>query len=421
MLPTAFVKHLDVDRGFSAAANEALTSVEGAAFYLFLHDDVRLGPDAVTSLVAEAFRANGGIVGPKLVEWDDPGVLQSVGYSVDPYGFSFSISEPGELDQSQHDTSREVFAVSDACLLIRADLFETIGGFSDGIPYFGEDIDLCWRVHTAAATVHLYPPVVVRHRARFDERRVAEKQERLELRHEARTMLSNYELPRLLRVVPVVALLSLMDLLGSMVLGRFSRAGDIVASWLWNLWNLPSLFGARARVRRTRRAKDADYLPLMRQGSSRLSGLVRSDEGENRLQAAANAAAGTSRTSRPGRAGTAPGSPSSQRCSWCSVPETCSPDRSRRSVSSSTPARVPRRCSRSGGRAGASRGWAKRRSLREWSPVSERSAPSCSDPSVWLVASWCWRRCSSGRSGPGSCWCRPARSVPGPGCSRPTA
>ena len=39
-------------------------------------------------------------------------------------------------------------------------------------------------------------------------------------------------------------------------------------------------------------AKDADYLPLMRQGSSRLSGLVRSDEGENRLQAAANAGRG---------------------------------------------------------------------------------------------------------------------------------
>ena len=64
--------------------------------------------------MAEAFRANGGIVGPKLLDWDDPDRLDSVGYSVDPYGFSASISEPGELDQSQHDTAREVFAVSDA-------------------------------------------------------------------------------------------------------------------------------------------------------------------------------------------------------------------------------------------------------------------------------------------------------------------
>ncbi len=292
VLPTAFVKRLDADRGFSAAANEVLVSVEGAAFYLFLHDDVRLAPDVVTSLVAEAFRANGGIIGPKLVDWDDPRRLNSVGYSVDPYGFSSSISEPDELDQSQHDTPREVFAVSDACLLVRSDLFSTVGGFTDGIPYFGEDIDLCWRAHVAAATVHLCPSAVVAHRGRFDERRHAENRERLALRHEARTMMSNYELFRLMRVLPVVAFLSMLDLVGSLVLGRFHRAGDIVASWTWNLWNLPSLVRARSRVKRSRGAHDAQYLPLMRQGSSRLQSLLRAEEGATRLQSAAAAGRG---------------------------------------------------------------------------------------------------------------------------------
>lgn len=292
VLPTAFVKRLDADLGFSAAANEVLTSVEGAAFYLFLHDDVRLEPDAVTQLVAEAFRTNGGIVGPKLVDWDDPRRLRSVGYSVDPYGFSASIAEPGELDQAQHDSPREVFAVSDACLLVRADLFDTIGGFSEDLPYFGEDIDLCWRAHVAAATVHLCPAAVVAHRGRFEDRRMAENRSRLELRHEARTMLANYEPFRLLRVVPVVALLSAFDLLGSLVLGRVARAGDIVASWAWNLANLPSLLRARSRVKRSRGARDHDYLPLMRQGSSRLRTLFRGDEGENRLQHAAVAGRG---------------------------------------------------------------------------------------------------------------------------------
>lgn len=292
ILPTAFVKRLDADRGFSAAANEVLVSVEGAAFYLFLHDDVRLQPGAVTALVAEAFRANGGVVGPKLVDWDDPRRLKSVGYSVDLYGFSSSISDDDELDQSQHDTPREVFAVSDACMLVRADLFESIGGFSDSVPYFGEDIDLCWRAHVAAATVHLCPSAVVAHRGRFSERRVAENRDRLALRHEARTMLANYELLRLLRVVPIVVLLSLFDLLGSLLLGRFGRAADIVASWAWNVVNLPSLVRARSRVKRSRRAHDVEYLPLMRQGSSRLQGLVRAAEGENRLQVAAQAGRG---------------------------------------------------------------------------------------------------------------------------------
>ena len=307
VLPTAFVKRLDADRGFSAAANELLVSVEGAAFYLILHDDVRLGEGAVTALVSEAFRANAGIVGPKLVDWDRPADLRSVGYAVDPYGFSSSLSEPGELDQSQHDIAREVFAVSDACMLIRSDLFETLGGFTEDLPFFGEDIDLCWRAHVAAATVNLCPAATVAHRECFDQRRVAEDRQRLELRHEARTMLSNYELFRLVRTLPVVFVLSVIDLVGSMLFGRFARVGDIVSSWTWNLLNLPSLWRARSRVKRSRRAHDAEYLPLMRQGSSRLRTLIHVEEGENRLQSVTQAGRGYLRdiSSGPSRVGIA--------------------------------------------------------------------------------------------------------------------
>ena len=292
VLPGAFVKRLEVDRGLAAAANEVLAMVEGAAFHLFLHDDVRLAADTVTTLVAEAFRANAGIVGPKLVDWDDPRRLRSVGLSVDPYGFSSELSDPDEIDQSQHDIAREVFAVSDACLLVRADLFTTLGGFSEDIPYFGGDIDLCWRAHVAAATVQFCPRTSVGHRGRFDRRRRTENRHRLELRHQGRTMARNYGLRRLVWVLPVVALLSLVDLVGSAVLGRFARAGDILAAWTWNLVNVPSLVGSRARVRSVRAVRDVEYLPLMRQGSSRLAELVRAQEGDNRLQAAALAGRG---------------------------------------------------------------------------------------------------------------------------------
>lgn len=291
ILPTAFVKRRDQDVGFSAAANEVLVAVEGAAFYLLLHDDVRLPEGALTALVTEAFRSNAGIVGPKLVDWDSPRELRSVGYAVDPFGFSSSVSEPGELDQSQHDIAREVFAVSDACMLIRADLFATLGGFNEQIPFFGEDIDLCWRAHIAAATVHLCPSVAVGHRQGFEDRRNSEERsQRLELRHEARMMLSNYELFRLLWVVPVAIAYSVIDLIVSLLLGKFKHAGDISASVAWNFGNLFSLFSARSRVKKTRRTHDSGYMQLMRQGSSRLRGILRGqDTSENRVQSASNA------------------------------------------------------------------------------------------------------------------------------------
>lgn len=286
VLPSGFVKRLDRDRGFSAAANEVLVSVEGAPFFLFLHDDVALDPNTVTTMVAEAFRANAGVVGAKLVDWDAPSTLRSVGLAVDSFGASAPLVDPGELDQSQHDGARNVFAVSSACLLIRADLFTAVGGFSPEIPYFGEDVDLCWRVHAAGAAVQFCPKARVRHRERFGDRREVESRSRFEVRHETRMVLANTELRRCWWVLPSSLVLGSVDFVGSLLTGRFRRCGDILGSFFWNLVHLPDLVGARARVRRSRRVHDADYRDLVRRGSYRLRSLLRSDEGESRLAAA---------------------------------------------------------------------------------------------------------------------------------------
>ena len=157
-LPGAFVRPLEANPGYGAAANEVLRLVEGeSGFFCFCHDDVALAPDAVRALVEELYRSNAGVVGPKLVEWDQPGVLQHVGLGMDRFGEIDPITEPGEYDQEQHDAVRDVFVVPSACLLIRADLFRTVGGFDESISYHGDDVDLCWRVHLSGARVVVAP------------------------------------------------------------------------------------------------------------------------------------------------------------------------------------------------------------------------------------------------------------------------
>ncbi|HUA95075.1 MAG TPA: glycosyltransferase family A protein, partial [Acidimicrobiales bacterium] len=47
VLPDAYVRRLEEDHGYGAATNEALTMVEGAAFFLLCHDDCAPEPDAV--------------------------------------------------------------------------------------------------------------------------------------------------------------------------------------------------------------------------------------------------------------------------------------------------------------------------------------------------------------------------------------
>ena len=131
LVPNAFVRGVSGNPGFGAAANEVLRLVEGAnGFFCFLHDDVALDPDAIRLMVEELYRSNAGIVGPKLVEWARPHVLQHVGLEIDRFGEVDPLVEPGEVDQEQHDAVRDVFAVSSACMLVRADLFRTLNGLS---------------------------------------------------------------------------------------------------------------------------------------------------------------------------------------------------------------------------------------------------------------------------------------------------
>src|SRR3954471_8807028 len=147
-VPNAFVRAVGNAAGYGAVANEVRHLVEGDnGFFCLLHDDVALGPGAIRLLVEELYRSNAGIVGPKLVDWDEPRLLQHVGLGVDRFGEVDPLVEPGEVDQEQHDAVRDVFAPPSACLLVRADLFRTLEGFDPALRFYGDDIDLCWRAH----------------------------------------------------------------------------------------------------------------------------------------------------------------------------------------------------------------------------------------------------------------------------------
>ncbi|MEY3641337.1 MAG: hypothetical protein RLZZ199_1142, partial [Actinomycetota bacterium] len=76
-LPGAIVRTVVGNPGYGPTQNEAARMVEGDnGLFLFLHDDVALAPNAVSAMVTEMFASNAALVGPKLVDWDDPSVLQ---------------------------------------------------------------------------------------------------------------------------------------------------------------------------------------------------------------------------------------------------------------------------------------------------------------------------------------------------------
>jgi GT2 family glycosyltransferase len=300
VLPAAHVVHPPDVEGFGSAANVALTAVTGAAFILLCHDDVRLDPGAVQQLVAEAYRSNAGIVGPKLVDWDHPERLTQVGMGSDKFGAQVPFVEPGEIDQEQHDSVRDVFVVPGAVTLIRADLFSELGGFDDGIVGFGDDLDLCWRAQAVGARVVLAPSARAAHRERTARTTPAATYDAIALRHRIRTVLVAGRAPRRWGVTLQFAVLTLIQIVAALVLGRVRRARSLAGAWTWNVRRHGQIRARRKALRSIRHVSDGDIRRRQQRGSYELVAFVRGRVGanEDRLEAMAGTAKGAAASAR---------------------------------------------------------------------------------------------------------------------------
>ena len=271
-LPRAFVRRLDAGAGFAGAANEALRVVEGATFLLLCHDDVGPDPPAVRLLVEEAYRSNAGIVGPKLVSADDPDLLLEVGRAIDRFGASYTGIEPGEVDQEQHDSVRDVFYVTTATMLVRVDLFTELGGFDPATFPGAEDLDLCWRARLAGARVLVAPAARVSHREAAEQRQHADRPDEVALaRSRVRVLFTSYSFHKLLWLVPVGIVVGCIEALGDLLTGHARRARAAVTGWFWNLFHLRQLRASRKRAQSLRKVRDRDLRELQIGSMTRLN------------------------------------------------------------------------------------------------------------------------------------------------------
>jgi GT2 family glycosyltransferase len=275
-VPNSFVRAVGGNPGFGAAANEVLRLVEGDnGFFCFLHDDVALDPGAIRLLVEELYRSNAGVVGPKLVSWDDPRILQHVGLAVDRLGEVDPIVEPGEYDQEQHDAVRDVFALPTACLLVRADLFRSIGGFDPVIEYQGDDVDLCWRAHLSGARVMVVPAARGRHVEALAIRRPDLAVAGPAARNRMRTVATLTGAGRLPLILLQLTLMTIFHAAFDLVRGRFRHAVASLVALVGMVPSAPAALLRRRSIAAIRHVPDREVAGLQLRGSARVATYLR--------------------------------------------------------------------------------------------------------------------------------------------------
>lgn len=250
--------------GIARSFDEVLAHpAAGAAdFLLLLHDDVALDQEAVARLV-EATQLAGvdrvGIVGAKIVDWDEPRRLLDVGRSADRFGHSYTPLQADEIDQGQFDRVLEVLAVDSCAMLVAREAWTEVGLFDERLGDDDGDVDLCWRARIAGWRVLMTPLARVRHRAvaeRDDRPGVERSRRHEEDRAALASVLKNYSVLSLLWIVPIGIALSLVRVVYLVLSRRFEQAWDLGAAVGWNVAHLPGTWTRRLRVQNARRTND---------------------------------------------------------------------------------------------------------------------------------------------------------------------
>ncbi|MGZ5300746.1 MAG: glycosyltransferase [Actinomycetota bacterium] len=270
----------DQGRGLAGSVRAALEipAAREADYLLVLHDDTALDPDVVTRLVEAAIGMrveNVGVVGPKVVDWDEPRLLRDVGRSADRFAHPYTPLQPGEIDQGQFDRVIEVLCVPTCAMLISREAWERTGLFDERLDTRHEDLDFCWRARLAGFHVLMTPLARARHRdASAAGERPAERHRRTERYYEERAaivaMLKNYALPSLLWLLPLTILLGFLRLAYLVLTRRFEGALDLLAAWGWNIVHLPGTVARRVRAQSVRKVHDRQLRRFMESAGVRL-------------------------------------------------------------------------------------------------------------------------------------------------------
>lgn len=155
--PEVILSINEKNSGLSITSNNGAQKAKGK-YLLFYNNDTISFPDFIKEMikVAEASEKT-GIVCPIQLPYkpeDDAKMGEAqkdIGVGSDIYGYICLAKDAGHI------------FYPDAAIFIRRDLFDKIGGFDPDFFLYGEDMDICWRVHLLGYKISPAPKAKFRH------------------------------------------------------------------------------------------------------------------------------------------------------------------------------------------------------------------------------------------------------------------
>lgn len=167
--PTVKLIINDKNYGFAKGYNEALKHVD-SEYAVLLNSDVEVTQNWIEPII-ELMDADKTIAAcqPKIRDYNNPKYFEYAGAAggfIDYLGYPFCrgrIFNHLEEDKGQYDDVTEIFWATGACMFVRMELYNKVGGLDDFFFAHMEEIDLCWRFKNLGYKIMYIPNSIVYH------------------------------------------------------------------------------------------------------------------------------------------------------------------------------------------------------------------------------------------------------------------
>ncbi|MBD0329623.1 MAG: glycosyltransferase family 2 protein [Thermoleophilia bacterium] len=235
--------------GFAAGCNLGAEVARGDVL-VFLNPDTVVAPGAVAVLAERAAEPGVGMAMARLRLLDRPDVLNSAGNVLHVSGIAWA-GRYGEPVESVTEPAEVPYA-SGAALAIRRALFHELGGFTDELFMYQEDLELCWKARLRGLRVVVEPSADVFHDYRYDRN----PQKRYLLERNRLVFVVSAFSGRLLAVLSPVLLAAELSLAALALRQGWLR--DKARGWAWCLRHAGWLLRHRRETQRLRRVPDRE-------------------------------------------------------------------------------------------------------------------------------------------------------------------
>lgn len=228
----------DVNYGFAEGYNRAISQVD-SDYVVLLNSDVEVTEDWLEPLLSYMDHHHEvAACQPKIRSWRNRNLFEHAGAAggyIDYFGYPFCrgrVMDTVEEDHGQYNKTEACFWASGACMCVRTEVYEALGGLDADFFAHMEEIDLCWRMNARSWWVVCVPQSVVYHVGGASLNYGNPRKTFLNFRNNLLMIYKNAPLKHLLPVLCVRFILDYAAALNDLLHGRIRNALAIVrARW----------------------------------------------------------------------------------------------------------------------------------------------------------------------------------------------